>query len=364
MTSTWLRRFVPPPKYLTFPAAGLDLSDRSLKFLSFKETAHGLALDAFGARTLPLDIVQAGEIKNKAALIEILKKIRDEWRLENVIVALPEEKAYIVRINLPKIAPAEERESIELQLEEHVPLPPAEVIFDYEPVAGARHGQTMVVSVLPRRLVADYEETLTAAGLRPLAFEIEAQAVARALVSPLEAATTLIVDFGKTRTSFFVVRRGQVLFTSTSAALGGDVITRTIQKNTGLSEAEAEKMKLEQGLLVPPAAGPGSDILPALVPMLSVLGDEINKLREFWQEHLKNSGTGEGELGRVLLCGGEAVLPGLTDYFSDQLDLPVELGNVWTNALDLERQVPALPFRHSLRYATTIGLALRSCHND
>ncbi len=344
----------PPPKYLALPAAGFDLSDRSLKFVSFERDGKSLRLAHFGEKEIPLDVLQSGQIRDQAALVEILKKAKSEWNLEQVVMALPEERAYVVRVNLPNVPASEERESIELQLEENIPLPPGEMIFDYERLPN-KHASA-IVSAFPRQFVAEYEEVLAKAGLQPLAFEVEAQAVARAVVPANHPETVLVIDFGKTRTSFFMVRAGQVLFTSTSAQLGGDIMTRAIEKNLNLNTIQAETLKLKQGLL----AGPEQEKLAmALVPALSVLRDEVSKLESYWERHLANSGAGEGKISQIMLCGGEAILPGLVDYLTGQISLPVTLANVWVNVIDTREKAPELNFHQSLRYATAIGLALR-----
>ncbi len=337
------------------PATGLDLSDRSLKFVTFRHNHGQRRLHQFGQVEIPLDVVQSGQIKDKPALVKILQDLKAKWQLEHVIMALPEEHAYIVRMPLPLVPPSEQRESIELQLEEHVPLKASEAIFDYEPVAGKKNAA--IVSVFPANLVQDYEEVLLEAGLLPLAGEIEAQAIAHAVVPATERETVLVVDFGKTRTGFFIVRERQVLFTSTTRQLGGDLITLAISKNLNLPTEQAETLKLKQGLL----SGNEQELLAvALVPALSALCDEIKKIDNYWNRHLEAAGAGEGRIARVILCGGEATLPGLVEYLSNRLSLPVALAQVWTNALDSEANVPELPHRQSLRYATAIGLALRS----
>lgn len=347
-------RLFPPPRYLAMPAVGLDLSDRSLKFASFKKENGLLTLDHFGEKLIPLDVLQAGEIKNKKALVEILQNAKSEWRAQQVVLALPEERAYVVRIHLPNVSPGEEREAIELQLEENIPLPPGEIIFDYEHVLGKKGA--VIVSAFPRQLILDYEEVLAQAGLQALAIEIEAQAVSRAVVPAENRETLLLIDFGKTRTSFFIVRSGQVIFTSTSSQLGGDIITRAIEKNLNLPTDKAEALKIKQGLL---SGEDQTNLAVALVPVLSALRDEVIKIENFWEKHLSNSGAGEGKISEVILCGGEATMPGLQEYLSGQLALPVKLANVWSNVLDPNREIPAINFHQSLRYATAIGLALR-----
>lgn len=349
-----LARLFPPPQYLAPISAGVDLSDRSLKFVQLsRHGQHEWQLERYGQKSIPLDVMQSGQIKNKAALIENLKVAKAEWKLDQIVASLPEESAYIVAMKLPPGSEGNEREAIELQLEEHVPLTASDAVFDFEPVLDTPH--LVTVSAFPRKLVEDYEEVFAAAGLTPLALEIEAQAIARAVVPRDSHETVLLIDFGKTRTSFFVVDRGTVVFSSTTRQLGGDLITRAIEKDLGVDTAEAQRLQAEHGL----RRGTKVSLDAALAPALSVLRDETFKLESYCKEHINEHTCNDGRFDRLLLCGGEASLPGLVEYLHSQINSPVELANVWVNAFDPSAHTPALPFRDSLRYATAVGLALR-----
>lgn len=352
-----LSRIFPPPYYLSLPAAGIDLSDRSLKYIRLMHRKRRYELMDYGQMSLPQGVVSSGQIQDKKALVEVMKKAKADWGLQYVAAALPEESAYIVPITLPPGTEGGEREAIELQLEEHVPLPVSDVIFDFEVLPGKNH--QVIVSVFPAQVIRDYEEVMLAAGLQPLALEVEAQAIARAIVPRQEPGTVLAIDFGRTRTSFFIVSGGEVLFSSTTRTLGGNIMTRAIEKNLGLATTEAEILKMRQGLV----GSSEASLAAALVPTLSVLRDEILKLDSYWERRTAEAGKSE-TFSRVLLCGGEAGLPGLVDYLHSQLERRVDMGNVWVNALDPNYAAPALPQRDSLAYATAIGLALRAHHHS
>ena len=124
-------RYFPPPRYLTLPAAGLDLSDDSIKLVELG-VAHGhLTLIKYGEEKIPLGVVVDGKIKDHNALVRSLTSVRTKHDITNVIVALPEEQAYVSKLRLPPVQRRELRGAIELQLEESVPLKPAEAEFDY-----------------------------------------------------------------------------------------------------------------------------------------------------------------------------------------------------------------------------------------
>ena len=255
-----------------------------------------------------------------------------------------------------------------MQLEEYVPLEASEIIFDYDLLSiGESEEQKyeVAVSVFPRTVAEQYQQSLVAAGFVVTALEIEAQAIARAVlpVSPkfpragrTAIETTLVVDFGKTRTSFFIVQSGVVVFSSTTAAIGGESLTTAIQKTLGVDYTEAERLKTERGLL---SSRLDKTILFAMTPIVSVLRDEIYKFYNYWTTHSDKHHRPE-PVARIVLCGGQATLPGLVDYLAASLKLEVVLANVWINILDYQTELPAISFNQSQRYATSLGLALRS----
>ena len=131
MTSLF-SKFFPTPKYLTRPAVGLDISDQSIKFIGLERQPGRLAVAQYGEKSLGGGIIESGLIKDSPALIAALVGLKKEFNLSDVMVSLPEEEAYVVRLTLPYLKPNELRGSIELQLEEHIPLSAEEVVFDYE----------------------------------------------------------------------------------------------------------------------------------------------------------------------------------------------------------------------------------------
>jgi len=201
----------------------------------------------------------------------------------------------------------------------------------------------------------DYIDAIAAAGLVPLSYEIEAQAAARTLIGCADRRIVLVADFGKTRTGLSVVGDGRVLATSTIATIGGELITTTIQRHLGLDYAAAEKLKIERGLLCSPD---DDKLLFALAPIVSVLRDEISKFEEYWNTH--DGEYSPRHLAALMLCGGQATLPGLVEYLEGNLDLPVALGNVWTKIMDSTASLPPIKYNDSFKYAVAFGLALRS----
>ena len=80
----------PPPVYLSMPSLGLDISDRSIKYVKMEKRRGEIFIRDFGARPIPSGLIEAGEIKDKEKLSAFLKDLQKELKLKYLIAALPE----------------------------------------------------------------------------------------------------------------------------------------------------------------------------------------------------------------------------------------------------------------------------------
>lgn len=348
-------QFFPPPKFLQMPAVGIDISDASLRFVELIEKRKGFVIGRFGERAIPRGIIEAGEVKKTAELRAILSDIKKEYNLEFVSASLPEERSYLYGLRLPNMKMDAIRGSIELSLEEHVPIKVDEAIFDYDIISEADGALEVEVSVISRALVDGYLEAFSGSGVTPILFEVEAHSVARSVVPEGDKGTYMIVDFGKTRTGISIVSGGVVQFTST-ISVGGGALTEAIAKNLKISYDEAEKIKREQGTASSEA---NADLTLALASTMSIMRDEINKHMSYWQMHTDDYGKKREMIQKIYLCGGDSNLTGFLEYLAAGLSAPVERANAMINVNTLDKYIPEISFDDSLRYASAIGLALR-----
>lgn len=348
-------QFFPPPQFLQMPAIGLDISDASMRFVELIEKRNGFVIGRFGERAIPRGVIESGEVMKPADLRAILIDIKKTYNLEFVSVSLPEEKAYLFDLRLPAMKYSEVRGAIELALEEHIPLKVDEALFDYEIIKEVDAALHVSVSAVPRALVDGYLEAFFGSGITPVAFEIEAQSVARSVVPEGNQGSVMVVDFGRTRSGITIVSEGEVEFTST-VPVGGNSITDAIAKNLKVSYEEAEKIKREKGIS---GGAENEDLSLALTSTVSILRDEVTRHQSYWQTHSDEFGKKHAEIEKVYLCGGDSNLVGFTEYLASGLSVSVERANTLVNVNTLNEYVPEISFDDSLRYAAAIGLALR-----
>ena len=350
--------FFPPPVFLRMGAVGLDIGARFIRFVELLPKGDGLVLGRYGEEPVPAGSIVLGEIKDSRALEMTLARMRTRYDLSLVRVSISEKLGYLFGAQIARVFRKELRGAIELRLEEFVPVPGRDAVFDYATSACSFPDDTKFwnvgVAALPKTKAEQYAELVRGAGLTPLSFELEAHALANALVPKKDCGTMLIADIGSTKTGVLIVGKGIVYF-STSIAIGGESFTNAIAKSLAIPFPNAEALKRKHGLAKRYGKG---ELFSVLAPLVSTLRDEIGRYVSFWQTH-EHGGEGTTEpIGRIVLCGGEANTPGIREYISQSLNREVVLGNPWVNAVTDSRYVPELHAVDALRYTTAIGLAL------
>lgn len=347
-------KYFPPPNYLLKPAAGLDISDRSVKFIELGWENGLVVLKKYGEEVIPPGVVESGKIIDEAKLVQALESLHKRFKLEYVAASLPEEEAYLFSVKLPLMKKRDIYESVRLQLENHIPLPADKAAFDYEIHRGLSNQENeyeIGVAAISSQNAASYENVIKKSGLVPSVLEIEAHSLPRAIMGN-EDETIMIIDFGKTRMSVIIVSSGKVKFTATVNSVGGEDITKAVEKHLGVSRDEAEKLKIEQGLS---RGEENKKTFEAIIPVVSALKDEIYKHFNYWNNH----NFLDLAVSKIILAGGQATLPGLAEYLSINLNTNALVANPWINVTGLKKEVPDISFNESLRYTTAIGLALR-----
>lgn len=361
MSQSFFFRLFPPPNFLRMPISGIDISDESVHVAELENTSKGRVIKKYSKQFLPKGLVESGRIKDASRLKKIFTQIRKEYGLKFINVSLPEQHGYVVVMHIPTMKPNEIYGSIELQLEEQVPILAKDAVIAYDVIQPSNPKESSAfielnVSVYPKDIIYEYINIFKGTGLTPLHFEIEAHAVARAVIPKGDKGTFMVLDFGKTRTGITIVSREVVQFSST-INLGGDTLTKAIARVFSIDFKEAEKLKKEKSFLI----GEGDQkILLALMPTISALNSEINKHYQYWNMHNDSFGRKRPKIENLLICGGLANLTGFPDYLSSNLHTDIRIANVFENVNSFENYIPGISFKRSLQYATSIGLALSS----
>ena len=350
-------------------AFGLDISDKSLKIINLKQTDSRFYLDSYGEKKILQGVVEGGIVKSEEALTRSIKEAckgvnGNKLSTKMVIASLPEEKAFLQVIQMPKMNVEDLITAVRYEAVNYIPMPIDQMCLDFKIVKSLSdhldHTDILLVA-FPRDIVQPYVNAIKGAGLTPLALEVESQAIARAVVkNDISPLPILLIELGATRTSFIIYSGYSVRFTSSIPFSSGQ-FTEAIAKKINVDKDRAEQLKTEYGL-----SDRGSEygklVFESLAPGLGELVDQVKSHIRYYQthsghEHLLTDGQG---ISKIILCGGGANLKGLVEHLNQQLSIPIEIGNPWVNILkDNPEAIPALAYNESLSYITALGLALR-----
>lgn len=318
--------YFPAPRFLKMSTVGLALSDDAIRIVEFLGRAQGFKLGRHGEVALERGVIRQGYIQNKKNLARVIRELKTRKKLSFVKASLPEEKGYVFTVRVPNLSYEEMKSSIEFKIEENAPVKLSEVIFDFNIIPDTRVSDGTVevaVSVLPTDVVNTYVEALHEAGIEPIAFEVESQAIARAVVSRTERGMYLVVNLSPRKAGIYLVKRGIVVFTST---ISFDEYNR---------EGHSEEMFLLR---------------------------EIEKTLLFWETHLGDNIKQTEHATAVRIVGSHQNFNEMKQILSDELTVPVQVSNVWVNAFSFNNYVPDIKKKDSLKFAAAIGLALPVTH--
>lgn len=349
---------------------GIDISDLSIKVVKLKKKGSGFVLESFGESDVAPGLIDRGEIKDQEALAGAVREalLRVKGKKTNtryVVASLPEERAFLQVISMPKMDEKELAKAVAFEAENYVPIPIKDLYLDFQVVSPISNGldhADVLIAALPKEVVDPYVSCLNKAGLVPIALEIESLAIARALVrNEASPFPLLLVDCGSTRTGFIIFSGYSLRFTS-SIPVSSQELTGAVARNLKVDVKKAEELKLKYGIDMQAKEKESREVFESLIPALTDLKEQLKVHLTYYQSHASHEHLAPDTKGvsQIYLCGGGANLKGLTNFLSLELKIPVKLGDPWINILSRPLEaVPIMPYEESLKYTTVLGLALR-----
>lgn len=351
-----------------YDAFGLDMNDMSLKIVKLKEKHNGFGLASFNEVRITPGLIEDGIINDETALAKIVRTAYDTVKGEKlkskyVIASLPEEKSFLQVIQMPKMTEEELKLAVPLEAENYIPMPIAEVYLDFQvisPIKGKdylNHIEVLIVA-MPKKIVDSYISCFKKAGLMPIILEVESEAIARALVKKEASPSPLIlIDFGENNTDFVVFSGNSIRFTC-SIPISSQSLTQAISESLKIDFHEAEKLKIEYGLIGRKNNAKAEKVAQIITPILDDLVAQIKKYIDFYRDHSSYEYLLEdGKIEKIMLCGGGAELRGLAEFMSKKLAAYVDLGNPLGNFLS--KKPKNIIKKDLISFTTAIGLALR-----
>lgn len=336
--------------YKDKPIIGLDISSTDIKVMSI-DLKHQAVLGYGNLDLDPLRIKKSFD-EDDNYLSESLKTLLDKKLVgtlasDQVVLGIPTSRTFSRTFTVPVSAESTLKDAVALEVGQYIPLPLSLLYVDYEVIERNDTVLTVIMSAVPKKIVDNAMRACEEAGLTVNMIEPAINAVARILKSTEEGhLPTVIVDIGAANTDIAVLD-GSVRVTGGIGA-GGNTFTLDIAKKLSVTLENAHQLKVLNGL------APGArqeKLTAALRPSLRSIITETRKVIRYYNERLSN----DRRLEQVLVVGSGSNVPGIGEYFTNELVMPARTANPWQQLDFGQLPQPAKQFRS--RYITVAGLA-------
>ncbi len=341
------------PSYL-----GVDFGAGGIKLVELMNEKGRARLVTYAFIERPVADAERNYLDDPAGTVDLLKKMlkKAKTTTRRTVSALPIASVFSSIISVQKTAKSEDlKEAVNWQAKKLIPLPLEEMTVDWKPIVSPtanpddKYLQVLLTGAA-KTLIKKYVDVFSAAGLELLSLETEALAMIRSLIGR-DRSPTLLLDIGTIRTNILIVENG-IPFVSRSVAKGGADITKEMALALGMSEDQAESMKIDAAAMASMYdAGFPKLFEKALAPILSELTYSTNLF-------LGQKSNQDKRLDKIILTGGGALLPRLAEHLSKAMNLRAYIGDPWARVVYPEALRPVLN-QIGPRFGAAIGLAMR-----
>lgn len=359
---------------------GVDIGGGAIKVVELREEKGRAVLETYGVIEQTMD--KGTLIDHPDVLRNLLATVMKSARVKSrkVMTALPSPLVFTAILNLTGLSEVDARNpeklatAIQWEAKKIVPLPLEEMILDWKLIKmeekGAQaetlsqqdgavkvKGKQMNVQVLligaAKVVVKKYQDVFKSLGYELLDLDIESAALSRALLSN-DNSIVMIVDIGATDSYISIVKNHIALFERT-VNFGGNAISKVFAENLKIDINQADQFKVDLSFSKNENRLKWINIMKDEMKML------INEIRYCINLFAQDTVVGN-EVEKIMLTGGVALMPGLTEYLEKQLNMKVIIGDPWVNIVYPDVLKPLVDEIGS-RFGISIGLALWAIKN-
>ena len=327
----------------------LEIGAQSVTMGVFTPAGKGYALSRYARKDILLDPVEEGMRMDYVsnAISELVTELKVKGSdVRNVVSG---QQVFMRFIKLPALDMDDISEQVGYEAQQHIPFPIEDIVYSYQVLGEREAGEQEVLLVAIKKDVLDnLNAQVEGNNLRTRSVDCSITSLYNAyrISYPEDAEDSVIIlDIGA-KTTDIIFAEGDSFFTR-SVTAAGSFITNTIAREFNMSFRDAEKLKLESGLV---SLGNGfTDNLPeqdaalatTIRNAMSRLSSEVQRTINHYRAQYKGTAP-----SKAYICGGGAKLPYAVEFLQSALNIPVEYLNplhafsigskVDTEALDMD----------------------------
>lgn len=337
--------------YTDKPIVGLEISNTGIKIMAI-DTKRWLVIGYGSIELEPLKVKESLE-GNSTYLADNIKtllkdKLVGSLPSKQIALSIPTERSYARTFTLPNNVEKNLKDAIDLEVDQYIPIPASTLYIDYKIIERSKKEIVVLMCAAAKMIVDKCIAAAENAGLSVSIVEPSINSVARLLTNTEDGhLPSVIVDIGPASTDIAILDEGTIRVTG-GIPIGGNTFTIDLAKKLGITLDNAHQLKVLNGL----NAGPRQEkIKSAVEPNLRRITAETEKVIRYYTERINN----ERKLEQLLVVGSGSNMPGIGEYFTNELVMPARVASPWQKLDFGKLPEPAKQFRS--RYITVAGLA-------
>lgn len=335
------------------PLFGLDIGHSSVRIMQVAKGRPKPRITGYGVTGFDPSAIEDGVIVRPELIAQPLQtlfklNLIGDITTHRVALSVPVSRAFTRSIEAPKLSDKDLAEAVKTEVEQYIPAAYESLYVDYSQMVDIKGKSSVFVVAMPRRIVDSYIMLARLLGLETVLVQTSSGAGANLFARDSQSdLATVLVDFGSDSADITIFDKNPIV--SGTAPCGGEQITQIIGKALGVTEQEAIMIKSRYGLTL---SKKQKQIEDALKPTLGLLTREIRRTVRYYEERSK----AKRPISQIVIMGGGANMPGLADYLTSDLRLPVRSFDP-TAYLSFGRLQP-FNAGERMSYVTAAGLAL------
>ncbi len=302
---------------------GIDIGSSSVKLVQLQPSREGYQLLNAAIMPLPSEAIVDNTLMNSNDVSEALKTLISSLgiKTKDAACSISGNAVIIRKIILPTMTSDELEDQISWEAEQYIPFDIKDVHIDFQilnpdPIDPSKSHVLLVAS--KKEIINDYVSVFTNAGLNLSVMDVDSFAVQNAFELNYDSSDDVraLINAGAGVININVVRGETSLFTR-DVQMGGNQYTEEIQKQLGVSEQEAETMKM---LASEHQNGPLAEVIQRVNESLA---QEIRRSVDFYNSTASN----DDRIISVSMSGGCSKMAGLKESVSAKLGIDVDILN-------------------------------------
>ena len=331
---------------------GLDIGSNTIKAVGLGFDSRGIKLLGYGTAATPKECFDLDQLKNPGLLVSSIGALLGsptygELAATQLEIALPHQVTKSKIIRMPKNGSKKDIAKLASSFKTS-----ADINFDIYShkisQSQQKNNYDNIYSVrgLVKNTRKNLNKELSQIGLHASSFSSQVDGLSRVLAGRTIDQAVWLLDIGEASSRLYLI--GQYGLMHDQYPIGAQKIISTISKGFDISTHEATLLTNKTGLN---RGSLGQKILSLLRPSLGGLSDRING------SIARHSNSIDSTIAKKFITTGTiASMPGLSQYISRNISVPVEVIEPWSNINSYP--LKPMPKRLDPSYASAIGLAM------